>query len=88
MAFSASALSFLLENLGKPVIFTGSQLPIGITRSDARENLMTAIEIALAKNDHGDPMIPEVALYFENMLLRGNRSHKISTEDFMAFSIA
>lgn len=85
MAFSASALSFLLENLAKPVIFTGSQLPIGITRSDARENLLTAIEIALARRGDNLAMIPEVALYFENILLRGNRSHKISTEDFMAF---
>ena len=85
MAFSASALSFMLENLAKPVIFTGSQLPIGITRSDARENLMTAIEIVLTKRSDGKPMIPEVAIYFENYLLRGNRTHKISTEDFMAF---
>jgi L-asparaginase len=85
MAFSASALSFMLENLAKPVILTGSQLPIGITRSDARENLLTAIEIALARRSNSLAMIPEVALYFENNLLRGNRSHKISTEDFMAF---
>lgn len=85
MAFSASALSFLLENLAKPVIFTGSQLPIGITRSDARENLLTAIEIALARRADNLAMIPEVAIYFENHLLRGNRTHKISTEDFMAF---
>lgn len=85
MAFSASALSFLLENLAKPVIFTGSQLPIGITRSDARENLMTAIEIALARRADNLAMIPEVAIYFENLLLRGNRTHKISTEDFMAY---
>ncbi len=85
MAFSASALSFLLQNLAKPVIFTGSQLPIGITRSDARENLMTAIEIALARRVDNLAMIPEVAIYFENHLFRGNRTHKISTEDFMAF---
>lgn len=85
MAFSASALSFLLENLAKPVIFTGSQLPIGISRSDARENLLTAIEIALARRVDNLAMIPEVAIYFENHLLRGNRTHKISTEDFMAF---
>lgn len=84
MAYSSSALSFLLENLGKPVIFTGSQLPIGITRSDARENLLTTLEIALARNDN-KPIVPEVAVYFEYDLFRGNRIHKISTEDFEAF---
>ena len=85
MAYSSSALSFLLENLSKPVIFTGSQLPIGITRSDARENLLTTLEIALAKNEKGEAMAPEVGVYFEYDLFRGNRIHKISTEDFEAF---
>ncbi len=85
MAYSSSALSFLLENLSKPVIFTGSQLPIGITRSDARENLLTTLEIALAKKANGEAMVPEVGVYFEYDLFRGNRIHKISTEDFEAF---
>lgn len=85
MAYTASALSFLLQNLAKPVILTGSQLPIGITRSDARENLLTALEIALARRMDGLAMIPEVAVYFEYALYRGNRIHKISTEDFEAF---
>ncbi len=85
MAYSSSALSFLLENLAKPVIFTGSQLPIGITRSDARENLLTTLEIALARTVDNGPMVPEVAVYFEYDLFRGNRIHKISTEDFEAF---
>lgn len=85
MAYTASALSFLLQNLAKPVILTGSQLPIGITRSDARENLLTALEIALARRKDGLAMIPEVAVYFEYALYRGNRIHKMSTEDFEAF---
>ncbi len=85
MAYSSSALSFILENLSKPVIFTGSQLPIGITRSDARENLLTTLEIALSKKENGDAMVPEVGVYFEYDLFRGNRIHKISTEDFEAF---
>lgn len=85
MAYSSSALSFMFKNLSKPVIFTGSQLPIGIPRSDARENLLTSIEIALAKNEEGGPKVPEVAVYFENNLFRGNRLHKISTQDFKAF---
>ena len=85
MAYSSSALSFMLQNLSKPVVFTGSQLPIGIPRSDARENLLTAIEIALAKNDEGGARVPEVAVYFEYDLFRGNRLHKMSSEDFEAF---
>jgi L-asparaginase len=85
MAYSSSALSFMFKNLSKPVIFTGSQLPIGIPRSDARENLLTSIEIALARNEEGGPKVPEVAVYFENNLFRGNRLHKISTQDFKAF---
>lgn len=85
MAYSASALSFMLENLSKPVIFTGSQLPVRVLRSDAKENLLTAVEIASAKKD-GHPIVPEVALFFENALLRGNRSTKINTENFDAFA--
>lgn len=85
MAFTASALSFLLENLGKPVILTGSLLPIGIARSDARENLITSVDIAMARRPDGSPQVPEVAVYFEYDLFRGNRIHKISSEDFEAF---
>ncbi len=85
MAYSSSALSFLIENLAKPVVFTGAQLPIGISRSDARENLLTALEIALARRKDNLAMIPEVAVYFEYALFRGNRIHKMSTEDFEAF---
>ncbi len=84
MAYSASALSFMLENLNKPVIFTGSQLPLGMVRSDGRENMITAIEIAAAyEND--TPVVPEVAVYFENRLLRGNRTFKYNAEHFEAF---
>lgn len=84
MAYTASALSFMLENLGKPVILTGSQLPIGAVRTDAKENLLTAIEIAsLRKNNL--PVVPEVAIYFEYNLYRGNRSTKVSAEEFEAF---
>jgi L-asparaginase len=85
MAYSASALSFILENLEKPVIFTGSQLPIGVLRTDGKENLITAIEIAAAKNN-GLPMVPEVCIYFDNKLMRGNRTTKISAEQFEAFA--
>jgi L-asparaginase len=85
MAYSASALSFMLENLGKPVIFTGSQLPIGLPRTDARENLITALMIAALRNGHGQPMIPEVCIYFEDKLYRGNRTHKFNSENFDAF---
>lgn len=84
MSFTASALSFMLENLGKPVIFTGSQLPIGILRTDGKENLITAIEIAAAK-ENGLPLVPEVCIFFENNLLRGNRTRKISADNFNAF---
>jgi L-asparaginase len=84
MSFSASALSFMLEGLGKPVIFTGSQLPVSSLRTDARENLMAAIEIAAAEKN-GSPLIPEVCIYFEFNLLRGNRTTKYSAEDFNAF---
>jgi len=85
MAYTASALSFILENLSKPIILTGSQLPIGEVRTDAKENLLTAIEIAsTAKN--GNPIVPEVAIYFEYDLYRGNRATKSNAEDFEAFS--
>ena len=86
MSYSASALSFMLENLAKPVIFTGSQIPIGILRTDGRENLITAIEIAGAKTEDGAPMVPEVALYFQNRLFRGNRTTKFSAEALNAFA--
>lgn len=84
MAYTASALSFMLENLNKPVILTGSQLPLGMIRSDGRENLITAIEIAAARKDE-TPLVPEVAIYFENQLLRGNRTIKFNAEHFEAF---
>ena len=85
MAYTASALSFMLENLGKPVILTGSQLPIGTLRTDGKENLITAIEIAAARRPDGSPMIPEVCIFFENELMRGNRTTKINAENFNAF---
>ncbi len=85
MAYSASALSFMLGNLGKPVIFTGSQLPIGLLRTDGRDNLITAIEIAAARSSKG-PAVPEVCIYFDNKLTRGNRTTKMSAEHFDAFS--
>lgn len=85
MAYSASALSFMLENLAKPVIFTGSQLPIGLLRTDGRENLLTAIEIASTK-DKGLPLVPEVCIYFNDELTRGNRTTKLSAEQFDAFN--
>ena len=85
MAYSASALSFMLENLRKPVIFTGSQLPIGLLRTDGRDNLITAIEIAAARGTNG-PAVPEVCIYFDNKLTRGNRTTKMSAEHFDAFS--
>lgn len=84
MAFTASALSFMLENLAKPVIFTGSQLPISAIRTDAKENLMTAIEIAKAKKqDHS--RVPEVCIYFDYKLFRGNRAFKYNSSKFEAF---
>lgn len=86
MSYSASALSFMLENLAKPVIFTGSQIPIGILRTDGRENLITAIEIAGAHTEDGAPLVPEVALYFQNRLFRGNRTTKLSAEALNAFA--
>jgi L-asparaginase len=85
MAYTASALSFMLENLGKPVILTGSQLPIGMLRTDGKENLITAIEVAAAKNPDGSPVVAEVCILFENNLMRGNRTTKINAENFNAF---
>lgn len=85
MAYSASALSFMLENLRKPVIITGSQLPIGEVRTDGEENLITALQIAAATNSAGEPMVQEVAILFENYLWRGNRSTKMSADNFNAF---
>ncbi|MBK9417363.1 MAG: type I asparaginase [Flavobacteriales bacterium] len=85
MAYTASALSFLLEGLQKPVVLTGSQLPIGTIRTDAKENLITAIEIAAAKDGDGRPMVPEVCVYFEYQLMRGNRTVKVHAERFEAF---
>ena len=84
MAYTASALSFLLENLNKPVVFTGSQLPLGVLRTDGRENMITAIEIAAAKEDN-TPIVPEVSIYFENRLMRANRTTKYNAENFNAF---
>ena len=85
MSYTASALSFMLENLSKPVIFTGSQIPMGILRTDGRENLITAIEIAAATDDKGCALVPEVALYFQNRLFRANRTSKHSAEALSAF---
>jgi L-asparaginase len=86
MAYTASALSFMLQGLQKPVILTGSQLPIGTIRTDGKENLITAIEIAAAKNVDGNAKVQEVAIYFEYSLYRGNRTSKISANAFEAFS--
>ena len=85
MAFTASALSFMLENLHKPVIITGSQLPIGEVRTDGEENLITALQVAAATTSTGEAMIQEVAILFENYLWRGNRSTKMSADNFNAF---
>ena len=84
MAYTASAISFMLENLDKPVVFTGAQLPITSPRSDARENLITSLEIASAKKD-GKPIVPEVCIYFDSLLLRGNRAKKVESIHFDAF---
>jgi len=86
MAYSASALSFMLQGLKKPVIFTGSQLPIGTIRTDGKENLITAIEIAGMKNSDGESTVQEVAVYFEYSLYRGNRSSIVSANQFDAFN--
>jgi len=84
MAYSASMLSFMLKGLNKPVIFTGAQLPISAMRSDARENLMTSLEIAISKAN-GKPIVPEVCIFFNHMLLRGNRAKKVQSVHFDAF---
>ncbi len=86
MAFTASALSFMLEGLMKPVILTGSQLPIGVLRTDGKENLLAAIEMAAAKNHDGTPVVPEVCIYFHQKLMRGNRCTKTSADSFNAFN--
>ena len=87
MAYTASALCFLLENLSKPVILTGSQLPLGVMRTDGRENILNSIEIAAATKEE-KPRVPEVCIYFENALLRGNRAYKDNAEHFNAFHSA
>lgn len=86
MAFTASALSFMLQNLQKPIILTGSQLPINIIRTDGKENLLTSIEIALLSDENGDPLVREVCIYFEYKLYRGNRTYKHSSESFRAYN--
>lgn len=86
MSYTSSAISFMFENLQKPVIFTGSQLPIGDLRTDAKENLITSIEIACAKKEDGKPVVQEVGLYFEYKLYRANRTTKINAEQFEAFT--
>lgn len=86
MSYSASALSFMLDGLTKPVIFTGSQLPIGVPRTDGRENLISSVEIASAKDGDGHAVIPEVCVYFGSRLMRGNRTTKVNAETFGAFS--
>ena len=88
MAFSASALSFMLDGLTKPVIFTGSQLPIGRPRTDGKENLVSSVEIAAARRPDGSAQVPEVCIYFNSKLLRGNRCTKINSEGFTAFDSA
>ncbi|MDR0989130.1 MAG: type I asparaginase [Prevotellaceae bacterium] len=85
MAYTASALSFMLEGLNKAVILTGSQLPIGVLRTDGKENLLTSIEIAGALDEAGNSLVPEVSIFFENHLMRGNRTTKINAENFNAF---
>lgn len=84
MSYTAAALSILLQNLGKPVILTGSQIPMGVIRTDGKENLITAIEIA-ASYVGSTPIVPEVAIYFEYKLYRGNRTHKYNSQHFDAF---
>lgn len=86
MAYTASALSFMFENLTKPVILTGSQLPIGQLRTDGKENLMTSLELASACDANGYPRVPEVCIYFSGRLLRGNRSTKQNADGFNAFN--
>lgn len=85
MAYTASALSFMFENLRKPIVITGSQLPIGEVRTDGEENLITALQVAAAKDSDGSPMVQEVAILFEDYLWRGNRATKHSSDNFNAF---
>ncbi len=85
MAYTASALSFMLRGLGKPVVLTGSQLPIGALRTDGKENLLCALEIAMAKGRDGLPVVPEVSVFFDHSLMRGNRTTKFGAERFDAF---
>ncbi len=85
MGYSASALSFMIEGLTKPVIFTGSQLPIGTPRTDGKENLISSVEIAAAKDAEGHALVPEVCICFDNILMRGNRAAKVNAEHFRAF---
>ncbi len=84
MSYTASMLSFMLENLNKPIILTGSQLPLGVVRTDGRDNIINAIEMAAAKIDD-TPLVPEVCICFENKLFRGNRTNKFNAENFEAF---
>ncbi|MDR0367950.1 MAG: asparaginase [Bacteroidales bacterium] len=86
MAYTASALSFMFENLSKPIILTGAQLPLGIARTDGRNNIINSVEMASAKNADGLPMIPEVCICFESKLYRGNRTYKNNAENFDAFT--
>jgi L-asparaginase len=86
MSYTSSALSFMLENLNKAIVFTGSQLPIGDLRTDAKENLITAIQVASSFDKKGRAMVPEVSLYFEYKLYRANRTTKINAEHFEAFA--
>lgn len=85
IAFTSSALSFMFQNLTKPVIFTGAQLPIGDIRTDAKENIITSIEIACTKNEDGDPIVSEVCLYFKHKLFRANRTTKYASAAFNAY---
>ncbi|RZK12230.1 MAG: L-asparaginase 1, partial [Hymenobacter sp.] len=86
MAYSAAALSFLLEHLGKPVVFTGAQVPVGRTRSDAARNLLTALEIAAARHPTAHTVqLPEVGLFFNDILIRGTRAKKVESQQFAAF---
>lgn len=85
MAYTATALSFMLQNLRKPVVVTGSQLPIGDTREDGTENLISALQVAAAKDENGDPMLQEVVISFQDYVIRGNRSTKFTSTGFDAF---
>ncbi len=86
MAYTASALGLMLENLTKPVILTGAQLPVGKLRTDGKENLITALEIAADKDEAGNPIVPELCVYMQNLLMRGNRTTKVNANNFSAFA--